>query len=338
MYTIAVDVMGSDDAPNSEMLGIQIALEKLTKINIVAFGLKEAIDKFDFKHERLSYVYTEAAIKGTDNAATAYRTKKNTSMIQAIAAVKDGRCDAVVSSGNTGAYITSALFMLGRISGVKRPALATLFPSSVKGQFFVFGDLGAVVDPTPEILEQTAVIESEIAKIMLNVKNPRIGLLNIGEEEKKGTQLYIDTHKLLKDNQTINFVGNIEPRYIMDGHADAIVADGFSGNIALKSYEGMQKVISQVLKQEIMKNFSTKMGGLLIKPALKELKATLDYESIGGAVLAGIKSPVVKAHGSTNVAQFSSAIRMAVVFLEKDLVGNINEALVTQLPNQGDDK
>ncbi len=338
MYRIAVDLMGSDDAPKSELEGITSALELHPNLEVIGFGSKEAIEKMGVTHERLTYVYTTDVILGTDVAATAYRAKKDASMIRAIQAVKEGSADAIVSSGNTGAYITSALFMLGRIKGIKRPALATLFPTEIKGKRFVFGDLGAVVDPTPDILEQTGVVIGEIAKIMLDIKEPKIALLNIGEEEKKGTPLYIEAHQLLKKNEALNFVGNIEPRYLMDGKVDVVVGDGFAGNIALKSYEGMQKVITGLLKKEIMKGVGTKIGGLLIKPALKELKATLDYDSLGGAVLAGIKSPVIKAHGTTTGTQYSAAISFGLTLLEKDLVGNISKAIEQQAQALGDEK
>ncbi|GBU10743.1 phosphate acyltransferase [Erysipelotrichaceae bacterium] len=327
MYKIAVDVMGSDDAPVCELSGIKLALEELTHIKVIAFGKKEEIEAYGLKHERLEYVYTDDKIIGTDDATTAFRLKKSASMIMAIQAVKDKKADAVVSAGNTGAYITAGLFMLGRIKGIRRPALATLFPTATKGKYFVFADLGAVVDATPEILNQTGIVGTQLAKIMLNIEHPKVGLLNIGEEDKKGTTLYVETNKLLRENHKVDFIGNIEPRYIMDGRANVIVADGFTGNIALKSYEGMQQTITTVLKREIMKSFGTKIGGLLIKPALKELKATLDYEGIGGAVLAGVKSPLIKAHGTTTSFQFSSAIKIATTFLEKDLVGEITKVL-----------
>lgn len=329
MYKIAVDIMGSDDAPTSELEGIKIALAEVENLQIFAFGTREVIEAYGLTHQRLEYIYTTDVITGDDNAATAFRVKKEASMICALQYVKEHKADAVVSSGNTGAYITAALFMLGRIKGVQRPALATVFPSEIKGKQIVVGDLGAVVDATAQNLAQTGVLVSEMAKIMLNIAQPKVGLLNVGIEEKKGTAAYIEAYQLLQENEQLNFQGNLEARYVLDGTFDALVADGFAGNIVLKSYEGMQSVITRLLKQEIMKQFSTKIGGLLIKPALQEVKAILDYESVGGAVLAGVKAPVVKAHGTTNAIQFSSAIKLSCELLEKQLVQNIEKNIIS---------
>ena len=326
-YRIAVDLMGSDDAPKSEIDGIKAILAENASITIDAFGLADAIATAGFTHERLTYHESEEVVTGDDEPAFAYRRKKKSSMIQAIQFVKDGNADAIVSSGNTGAYISATLFMLGRIKGIKRPALTTFFPTEDKGRTFVFADLGAVSDPTAEILNQNGILTSEIAKIMLGKSNPKVALLNIGIEEGKGSEVYIQAHQLLKHNDKINFVGNIEARYILEGTADCVVADGFAGNIALKSYEGMQLMISKLLRKNIMSTLRTKIGGMLIKPALRGMKETLDYESIGGAVIAGVKAPAIKSHGTTNGTQFASAIRMAVKFLEKDLVHNIQIAV-----------
>lgn len=323
-YKIAVDVMGSDDAPKTELAGIKLALAANKDLTVIAFGLQSAIEQVGFTHERLTYIYSEDVITGNDQAATAFRIKKNASMIQAIQYVKDGYADAVVSSGNTGAYITSALFMLGRIKGVKRPALISPFPTKIKGKKIIFGDMGAVADADAETIAQNGVLVSEIAKILLDIKTPTVGLLNIGSEEKKGSEAYIEAHQLMQNNQHIKFKGNVEARYLMDGGVDAIAAGGFAGNIALKSYEGAIAVITGTLKSSIMNaGIFAKLGGLLIKSALKEMKAVIDYESIGGAIVAGIKAPVIKAHGTTTDLQIASAIELGKQFVEKDLVGNI---------------
>lgn len=326
-FTLAVDIMGSDDAPLSEIEGIKAILAKHKNVEIVAFGLEEAIDSVAYEHPNLTYHASEEVVTGDDEPAYTFRRKKKASMIEAIKYVKDGHADAVVSSGNTGVYISSCLFILGRIKGIKRPALTTFFPTEEKGRKFVFADLGAVADSTAENLNQNGIIASEIAKIMLGKKEPKVALLNIGIEEEKGTPVYQEAYKLMQANEHLNFIGNIEARYILQGEADAVIADGFAGNIALKSYEGMQLTITKLLRENIMASFSTKMGGMLIKPALKEMKAVLDYESIGGAVVAGVKAPAIKAHGTTNGTQFASAIELGLSFLEADLVKNIESAV-----------
>lgn len=324
-YKIAVDLMGSDDAPRSEINGIKRALEQMSDLTIIAFGLEEAITQIGYTHERLTYVYTTDVVTGDDAAATAFRVKKESSMIRALQAVKDKEADAVVSSGNTGAYITSALFMLGRIKGVKRPALISTFPTAIKNKKLIFGDLGAVADADSETIAQNGVLVSEIARILLDVQHPQVALLNIGSEEKKGSETYIAAHQLLKDNVNLNFVGNIEPRYLMQGHVDAIVSGGFDGNITLKSYEGAIELVTGQLKAGIMSGFLTKLGGVLIKPALRSLKEMLDYDAVGGAIVAGIKAPVIKTHGTTTDGQIAGAIFMAQKFLKNELIANIEQ-------------
>lgn len=324
-YRIAMDLMGSDDAPNIEIGGIKQILAQTDDIKIIGFGLKEAIEKNGYTHKNLTYIYCEDVVTGNDSASTAFRVKKNASMIQAIQYVKDGHADAILSSGNTGAYITSALFMLGRIKGIKRPALISTVPTAVKNKKLIFGDLGAVAEPDAESLAQNGLLASEIARILFDIEQPKIALLNIGSEEKKGTETYIEAHQLLKKDPAINFVGNIEPRYLMQGDVDAIITGGFAGNIALKSYEGAIELMTKKLKTGIMSTFFTKIGGLLIKPAITGLKETFDYESVGGAILAGIKAPVIKMHGTTSEGQVAAAIVMAKRFIERDLVQNITD-------------
>jgi len=324
---LAIDLMGSDDAPKSELDGIKLALATNSNIEVIGFGDEAAIKKYGFTHERLSYVYTTEIIDGSDNAATAFRTKKDASMVRALQSVVDNETDGVLSSGNTGAYITSALFMLGRIKGMKRPVFASTMPTMVAGKKVMFGDLGALVDATSENLEQTAVVLSELAKILLQVENPTVKLLNNGTEDKKGTKVYVETHQLLVQNPKINFVGNIESRYLMDGSCDVIVADGFAGNIALKAYEGMQKNYTTLLKNGLVKNLRTKIGALLIKPALQEMKSALDYESVGGGIIVGVKAPAIKVHGTTNGFQYASAIELTKTLIEKDLINNIGKKI-----------
>lgn len=327
MYTLAIDVMGSDLAPKTELDAIKIVLKKTKNLSFIIFGEEEKLQGVMIDDDRLTYQFCGPSITGNDDAATAFRTKKDSSMVQAIHAVREGRADAVVSSGNTGAYIASALFILKRVKGVLRPSLTTLFPTIVSGKKIIVGDLGAVSDATAENILQNGILANEVAKIMLGIAQPQVALLNIGTEAKKGSIPYVEAYQLLKEHKNLNFVGNIEARNLLNGTVDVVVSDGFSGNIALKSFEGMQQVFSKLLKEGIMSSWRTKFGGLLLKPVLKGFKKTLDYESIGGAVLAGVKAPVIKAHGTTSVTQFTSAILLAETFLDHELVQNIERAV-----------
>jgi len=336
-YTIAVDLMGSDEAPQMELAGIQRALEQTTDLQIIAFGHEERIAPYRVNNARVSYVYTDDVITGEDSAATAFRTKKSASMIKAIAAVKDGTADAVVSSGSTGAYITAALFMLGRIKGINRPALISSFPTAIKGKKVIFGDLGAVADDEAQTIAQNGILVSEIARILLDIPKPELALLNIGSEEAKGSEAYVQAHQLLKANEGLNFTGNIEPRYVMNGHVDGIVSGGLAGNICLKSYEGAIELVMGQLKEGIMSNIVTKSGGVLLKPALRKMKETFDYDTVGGAIVAGVKAPVIKTHGTTSAGQIASSIMMAERFLQNDLVENISKNVLQSLAKIGEE-
>jgi len=324
-YTIAVDLMGSDDAPKTELAGIEQALATSTDLNVLAFGSEEAIKPYYFMHDRLTYVYTSDVITADDASATAFRTKKEASMIKAIQAIKDGVAQAVVSSGSTGAYITAVLFMLGRIRGVKRPALISALPSAIEGKKTVVGDLGAVADEDAETIAQNGVLVSEIARILFGVEQPTLALLNIGSEATKGSEAYVKAYELLKANKRLNFSGNIEPRYLMKGEVDGIISGGLAGNIALKSYEGAIELVMDQLKTGLMSNIMTKSGAVLIKPALRQLKATFDYDTVGGAIVAGVKAPAIKAHGTTSAGQIATSILMAEQFLINNLVENISQ-------------
>jgi glycerol-3-phosphate acyltransferase PlsX len=330
-YTIAVDLMGSDDAPKTELAGIKQALETNSDLRIIAFGSAEAIKPYHFTDERLTYVYTSEVITADDASATAFRTKKEASMIKAIQAIKDGAADAVVSSGSTGAYITAVLFMLGRIKGVKRPALVSTLPSAVKGKKTVVGDLGAVADEDAETIAQNGVLVAEIARILFGIEQPKLALLNIGSEATKGSEAYVKAYELLKENKQLNFSGNIEPRYLMQGEVDGIISGGLAGNIALKSYEGAIELVMGQLKTGLTSSIVAKSGALLIKPALRQLKATFDYDTVGGAIVAGVKAPAIKAHGTTSAGQIATSILMAEQFLINNLVDNISQNIEQSL-------
>ena len=248
-------------------------------------------------------------------------------MAVAFSLVKDGKCDAFVSAGNSGAILVGATMIVKRIKGVKRAALAAVFPSET-GPLMVT-DLGANVECKPEYIVQFAMLATEYMKNMFGIKNPVVGLLNNGTEEHKGTPLQQEAHKLLCEAD-INFKGNVEGREVAFGGCDVIVTDGFSGNIMLKTYEGLGKMISSNVKGMFKKNLLTKIGALFVYKELGSFKKKLDYKEYGGAPLLGISKPVIKAHGSSDAKAFKNAIRQAVEFGNSGMIDVITEKLSSQ--------
>ncbi|MGL4623994.1 MAG: phosphate acyltransferase PlsX [Culicoidibacterales bacterium] len=328
-YTLAVDAMGSDQAPKTEVEAVLQVVEKFPQVTVKLYGDQEKIAQYlPTPHTRIEVIHCEDVITGNDDAATAVRVKKQSSMAQAIMAVRQKQADAVISSGNTGAYLSGTTLLLGRLKGINRPALASTMPTTTAGKNLIFLDLGAISDGTEVNIVQNAIMGQEMAKILLDVPTPRVALLNNGTETKKGSEIYVQAHKLLADKPAgINFVGNIEPREMFDGHCDVITCEGFAGNITLKSLEGMQKVFTEVLTQEVKQRFAAKIGYLLMKPALRGLKNRLDYRKIGGAMMVGLKAPAIKAHGGSDTEAFTSALSMAVMVVEKELTAAIAEAI-----------
>ena len=238
--------------------------------------------------------------------------------------LKEGRGDAFVSTGNTGALFTGANLIVRKVKGVKRPAIASLLPLQPP---VLLADSGANVVVTPEYLEQFAIMGSAYMKNVMGVENPRVGLLNNGEEEHKGTELQIETYKILRANGDINFVGNVEGNRVMQDTCDVIVADGFTGNIFLKTMEGLGKMMLKTLKTTLYSKLRTRAAGLLIKNEMKGIKKTFDAGELGGAPILGIAKPVIKAHGSSNAKAFKNAIRQAIVYSENDFASQLEADL-----------
>ena len=257
-----------------------------------------------------------------EHPGIAVKTKKDASIVVATKLLRDKECDALVSSGSTGAAVAAALFGLGRIRGIERPAIATPIPS-LTGTTVVL-DSGAKVDAKPEHMVQSAIMGSVYAELMLKIKNPRVGLLNIGEEETKGNEQALATYPLLKAEGHINFVGNVEGRDINKGTVDVVVCDGFVGNVVLKFAEGLASAIMKLMKEAILNGgFLAKLGGLLIKPAMKGLAKRLDPAEYGGALLLGVKAPFIICHGSSKAKAIKNAIGVAIDFAERDVVEHI---------------
>ncbi len=326
MWTLAIDAMGGDNAPKDIIGGALKALETHKDINVQLYGIESEIRKhLDTVPDRVTIIDTPEVIETCEPPLIAIRKKKNSSLIKGLAAVKEKKADAFISAGSTGAVLAGALFGIGRIKGIDRPALAPILPAN--GGKTLLIDCGANADCEEKFLLQFAKMGSAYMELVEGVESPRVGLVNNGTEEGKGNKLYKSTHQSLKAMDDINFIGNVEARDAIQGLCDVLVCDGFTGNVLLKSTEGTALYIFDLLKKEITRNFITKMGYLLLKKGFKNLKGALDYKEYGGSPLLGIEGCVIKAHGSSDVLSFSSAINQAVTYLEKDVTNKISEKI-----------
>lgn len=322
---IAIDAMGGDHAPKEVVLGAMKAVQSFSDIHITLVGDEKKINETLNGHERISVLHTTEVILGTDEPVRAVRRKKDASMVLAAKQVVDGLADACISAGNTGALMAAGLFVVGRIEGIDRPALAPTLPT-IGGEGFLLLDVGANADAKPEHLVQYAIMGSIYSEKVRGINRPRVGLLNIGTEEKKGNELTKNTFALLK-NSNLNFVGNVEARDLLDGVADVVVTDGFTGNMVLKTLEGTALSMFKMLKTALMGSFTSKLAAAVLKPNLKTLKNTMDYSEYGGAALFGLKAPVIKAHGSSNAQAIFSAIRQTREMVGNDVVQLIQKAV-----------
>ena len=305
MKKIAVDAMGGDNAPQALVEGVNRAVQEFSDIEILLYGDEAKIKPYLTAGERVRIIHTEEKIDSDDEPTKAIRQKKEASMVLAAKAVKAGEADAMLSAGNTGALLAAGFFIVGRIKNIDRPGLLSTMPT-VGGQGFDMLDLGANAENTAHHLHQYATV----------------GLLNNGTESSKGDPLRKEAYELLSGDSTLNFIGNVEARDLMDDVADVVVADGFTGNAVLKSIEGTAISIMGQLKKSILGGgFKAKLGAWLLKDSLRGLKNSLDYSSAGGAVLFGLKAPVVKTHGSIDAKAVYSTIRKIRNMLETDVVG-----------------
>lgn len=322
---IAVDAMGGDNAPEVTVKGSIDAVKEFG-VNIVLVGNKELIEKemkkYNYSGNNIEIIHTDEVISYDDEPVKAIRRKKNSSMVVALEMVKNKEADAVISAGSTGALLTGGLFIVKRIKGIERGALASVYPT--KRGISLLLDAGANTDSRAKYIQQFAVMGSVYCNKVLGVENPKVGLINIGTEEGKGNTLTKEAFEVLKETD-INFYGNLEARDIPEGYADVMVADGFIGNIVLKLTEGLALSIFSMLKKEFMKSLKTKIGALMLKSGLKEFKKRLDYSEYGGAPLLGVKGAVIKAHGSSNANAIKNAIRQAKVFVENNVIEKIEK-------------
>ncbi len=329
MKRIIVDMMGGDYAPCETVKGVARAREEFgADVDFILVGDRTRIEaaanenKIDLSLFRI--VHTPTVITMEDDPLCVVRAKEDSSMSIGLRMLKNGEGDAMVSAGNTGALFTGANLIVRKVKGVKRPAIAALLPLQPP---VLLVDSGANVVATPDYLEQFAVLGSAYMKNIMGIRSPRVGLLNNGAEEHKGTELQIETYKRLSANKSINFVGNVEANAVMQNACDVLVADGFTGNVFLKAIEGLGKVMLKTLKATIYKNAKTKMAGALIKNELSEIRKNFDAGELGGAPILGINKPVIKAHGSSNARAFKNAIRQAIAFSDTNMAAEIEETL-----------
>ena len=274
--------------------------------------------------KNIEIVNATEVIEMCDEPAKAVRAKKDSSMVVGLRMLAEGKGDAFVSAGSTGALHVGASLIVRTVKGVKRPALATVIPGKTP---FLLLDCGANVECRAAMLEAFGVMGSVYMNKVMGLEQPRVALVNNGAEESKGTPTYVEAHQLLKNNKAIHFVGNIEPRDIPAGHADVVVADGFTGNVVLKLTEGLAKYFGAKLKEMFKKSLGTKVGYLLLKGGVADFKKSMDADEYGGAPLLGTRRPVIKAHGSSNARAIQNAIRQARLCVENDLCGVMAESL-----------
>lgn len=326
---VALDALGGDYAPEQTVKGAVNAVNSSDEIKVLLVGKEEQIQKelkkYEYDSRLIDVVNATEIIEMGDVPTAAVKKKKDSSLVVAMKLVRDEKADAVVSAGSTGAVLVGGQLVVGRLKGIKRPPLAPFVPTT-KG-FSLLLDCGANVDARPEHLVQFAQMGSIYFENVIGKKNPTVGLLNIGTEEEKGNQLVKETHPLLKECKTINYIGSIESREIVRGAADVIVCEAFAGNIVLKFFEGLALTLFDSLKQGLMSSLRTKIGTLLIKPALKGLKKQFDTSSQGGAPLLGLKGLVVKAHGNSTEKEIEIAIKQCISFKKQKINEKIKESI-----------
>ena len=316
MVRLVVDALGGDEAPSVVLAGVEQALAAAPDIEVILTGPADVVEPFAAAHERCEAVATTQVIEMGEHPANAVRKKKDSSIVVGCRLVREGRAQGFFSAGSTGACMSAATLVMGRIPGVKRPCIASVIPSPVAKT--ILCDMGANADCKPEYLLQFDKMAQVYARTALGIPNPSVGLLNIGEEETKGSQFAQDCHMLLKE-QLPGFAGNAEGKDIALGGFDVIVTDGFTGNVALKTYEGVGKALLGALKESLMGSLKTKIGALLIKPALKELMSKVSADEYGGAQLLGVKGVCLIGHGNSDahavcsgVLATAAAIRMGM--------------------------
>ncbi|MEZ4357133.1 MAG: phosphate acyltransferase PlsX [Eubacteriales bacterium] len=326
---IILDAFGGDNAPKAIVEGAVQAVNAYSDIKVILTGkeelIKEELALYNYDRSKIQVVNATQVIDMAESPVEAIKRKNDSSLVVGFNLLKEGKGQAFITAGSTGATVAGATLIVRRIKGVKRPALAPVMPTT-KGTGVLLIDCGANVDCKPSYLAQFAQMGSIYMSKAQGVLNPRVGLLNNGAEEEKGNMLTKEAYAILK-GMPLNFVGNVEARNVNSGDYDVVACDGFAGNIALKMMEGAAQTITSMLKEELYKNFKSKIGALLAKGAFRRLKKRMDYTEYGGALLLGVNGCVIKAHGSSNARAIKSAVNQAREFIIGDLVNIIKEEI-----------
>ena len=327
--TVAVDAMGGDNAPAAPVHGAMDAVNRDTRVKIILVGKEETIRKelssLTYDESRVEIVNATEVIETGDPPVQSIRRKKDSSIVVAQKLVREGRADAFLSAGSTGAVLVGGQVCVGRIKGVDRTPIGALIPTTKGISLLV--DSGANVDARSKHLVQFAQMGSIYMEHVIGVKNPRVAIVNVGLEEEKGNALVKETYPLLAACPDINFIGSIEAREIPNGYADVIVCEGFTGNVILKLYEGTAGALMGMIKESMKSNLRSKIGGLLVKPALKRTLKRLDSSEYGGAPLLGLNGLVIKTHGSAKSKEFCNSVLQCITFREQDITNKIKASL-----------
>jgi phosphate acyltransferase len=325
---LAIDGMGGDHAPQSTVKGALEAIKELG-VTVLITGDREVLSKelmqYEYDKDKIEIIHCTEKIENDDAPVKAVRRKKDSSMVVALNLVKEGRAEAVISAGNTGALLAGGLFILGRIKGIDRPALAPVFPHQQGASVLIDG--GANTECKAAHLLQFGIMGSLYAKHILGIENPKISLANVGEEKGKGNELTKAAYELLEES-SLNFTGNIEARDLPRGKTDVIVCDGFTGNIILKLTEGVFMTVFDLLKEKFTKSFLTKIAAGILKPELRKIKKDYDYTEHGGAPFLGVQGVLIKAHGSSDGKAIKNALRQGKGFADEKIVEKIEAALI----------
>ena len=331
---VVVDIFGADRGPEEVIKGALDALEQNAELTVVLVGDEELISKEVGKRKvdvsRVEIVHAPDIVSNNEAPTVAIKMKKNSSLVRALEITKaDDEVVGLVSAGSTGAVLAGGIFKVGRIKGVLRPALCPFLPTVDGGRVCIV-DCGANMDCKPEYLVQFALMGSEYIKTVMGVENPKVALVSVGVEDKKGNELTHEVFARLKEIPTINFVGNMEARDALSGEYDVLVCDGFVGNVLTKAVEGTAKMVGSMLKREIKSSISSMFGAIFMKKALRNLKNSMNYQAFGGAAFLGVEKVLVKSHGSSNALAITASINTVIRTAKCDLVNNIQSAILAQ--------